>query len=190
MWPMHQQSLILLHPTLKEKTHLQEHNNMMLTLGSSLLEMLPSALNIMWHMHLQRLNELYVKRFSRRCILQEIQYLTIGLHLGVKVTQNVAQYPLHHAIYSATKFKVATSNRYLTFDLDLRVKVTWNISQYPLNHVTYSGIKLEVATSNHLGGDSFARNYIIWPLTFDLEIGVKVTWNVAYYPLRPVTYSV
>ena len=109
-------------------------------------------------MHLQRLNELYVKRFSRRCILQEIQYLTIGLHLGVKVTQNVAQYPLLHAIYSATKFKVATSNRYLTFDLDLRVKVTRNISQYPLNHVTYSGIKLEVATSNHLGGDSFARN--------------------------------
>ena len=50
--------------------------------------------------------------------------------LGVKVTQNVAQYPLHHVTYSATKFEVATSNRlggvtftrkkqHLTFDLDL-----------------------------------------------------------------------
>ena len=29
--------------------------------------------------------------------------------LGVKVTQNVAQYPLHHVTYSATKFEVATS---------------------------------------------------------------------------------
>ena len=31
------------------------------------------------------------------------------LDLGVKVTQNVAQYPLHHVTYSATKFEVATS---------------------------------------------------------------------------------
>ena len=29
---------------------------------------------------------------------------------GVKVTQKLAQYPLHHVIYSATKFEVATSN--------------------------------------------------------------------------------
>ena len=28
----------------------------------------------------------------------------------VKVTRNVAQYPLHHVTYSATKFEVATSN--------------------------------------------------------------------------------
>ena len=31
------------------------------------------------------------------------------LDLGVKVTQNVAQYPLHHVTFSATKFEVATS---------------------------------------------------------------------------------
>ena len=30
--------------------------------------------------------------------------------LGVKVTQNVVQYPLHHVTYSDTKFEVATSN--------------------------------------------------------------------------------
>ena len=39
--------------------------------------------------------------------LQKIQYLT--LDLGVKVTQNVAHYPLHYVTYSATKFKVASS---------------------------------------------------------------------------------
>ena len=40
--------------------------------------------------------------------LQEIHYLTYDL--GVKVTQNVAQYPLHHVTYLGTKFKVAMSN--------------------------------------------------------------------------------
>ena len=43
--------------------------------------------------------------------LQEISILTFDLDLGVKNTQNVAQYPLHHVTYSATKFGVATSNR-------------------------------------------------------------------------------
>ena len=32
------------------------------------------------------------------------------LDLGVKVTRNVDQYPLHHVTYPATKFTVATSN--------------------------------------------------------------------------------
>ena len=41
--------------------------------------------------------------------LQEIS--TFDLDLGIKVTQNVAQYPLHHVTYSVTKFEVATSNR-------------------------------------------------------------------------------
>ena len=41
---------------------------------------------------------------------KKIQYLTFDLDLGVKVTQNVAQYPLHHVTYSTTKFEVATSN--------------------------------------------------------------------------------
>ena len=45
-----------------------------------------------------------------RCINKKIQYLTFDLDLGVKVMQNVAQYPLHHVTYSPTKFEVATSN--------------------------------------------------------------------------------
>ena len=31
--------------------------------------------------------------------------------LGVKITQNVSQYPLHHVTYPATKFEVVASNR-------------------------------------------------------------------------------
>ena len=46
----------------------------------------------------------------RRCIDKKIHYLTFDLDLGVKVTRNVAQYPLHYVIYASTKFEVATSN--------------------------------------------------------------------------------
>ena len=42
------------------------------------------------------------------CIYMELHYLTVDLR--VNVTQDVAQYPLHHVTYSDTKFKVATSN--------------------------------------------------------------------------------
>ena len=40
---------------------------------------------------------------------EKIQYLTFDL--GVNDTRNVAQYPLHHVTFSATRFEVATSNR-------------------------------------------------------------------------------
>ena len=46
----------------------------------------------------------------RRCIYKKIHYLTFDLDLGVKVTRNVTQYPLHHVIYASTKFEVAMSN--------------------------------------------------------------------------------
>ena len=46
----------------------------------------------------------------RRCIYKKIHYLTFDLDLGVKVTRNVTQYPLHHVIYAPTKFEAATSN--------------------------------------------------------------------------------
>ena len=62
---------------------------------------------------------------------KKIRYLT---------TRNVAQYPLHHWTYLATKFEVATSNglggihlqENTLFDLDPKVKVTRNVAQYPL----------------------------------------------------------
>ena len=36
--------------------------------------------------------------------------MNFDLDLGVKVTRNVTQYPLHPVIYAPTKFEVATSN--------------------------------------------------------------------------------
>ena len=99
--------------------------------------------------------------------LQEIT--SFDLDLRFKVTRNVAQCPLHHVAYSATKFEVTTSKvlsgeafkKNSIFDLDLGVKVTRNVAQYPLHHVTFSATKFEVATSNRLEGDTFTRKYII-----------------------------
>ena len=55
--------------------------------------MLPSALYIMSPMPLTR-NSI----------------LTFDLDLGFKITRNVAQYPLQHVTYPATKFEVGKSN--------------------------------------------------------------------------------
>ena len=60
--------------------------------------------------------------------------------LGVKVTQDVAQYPLHHVTYLDTKFEVATSNS-LGGDAFTSKYTIQNVTQYPLHHVTYSGTK-------------------------------------------------
>ena len=67
--------------------------------------------------------------------------------LGLEVTQNVAQYPLHHAAYSGSTFAATTSNglggdaltkiHFLTVDLNLWVNVTRNVAQYHLHHVSY-----------------------------------------------------
>ena len=45
----------------------------------------------------------------RRCIHKKVHYLTFDLDLGVKVTRNVVQYPLHHVTYLGTKVEVAMS---------------------------------------------------------------------------------
>ena len=51
--------------------------------------------------------------------------------------------------------------------------------------MTESGTKFEVATSDGLGGECIYKKLHI--LTFDLDVGVKVTRNVAKYPLLYVT---
>ena len=66
--------------------------------------MLPSAIYIMWAMHLQSLKLLRQKLKGGH--LQENSMFD----LWHKVTRNVAQYPLYHATHPATKFEVATSN--------------------------------------------------------------------------------
>ena len=73
----------------------------------------------------------YVKSF-RRSIYKKIQYLTFDLDLGVKVTQNVAQYPLHHVTYPATKFEVARSNG-LGGDTFTRKYIIWSHKMLPSN---------------------------------------------------------
>ena len=52
-----------------------------------------------------------------------------NLDLGVKVTQNVAQYHPHHVTYAPANFEVAMSMKMhlqenTLFDLDPKVKVT------------------------------------------------------------------
>ena len=44
----------------------------------------------------------YFQKFMRRCIYKKIHYLTFDLDHGVKFTQNVTQYPLHHVIFAST----------------------------------------------------------------------------------------
>ena len=95
--------------------------------------------------------------------------LTCDLYLGVRVTQNVARYPLHHITYAPAKLKLLRTTvkeeMYLQentlYDIDLGVKVTYNVSQYSTHHVIYAPAKFEVAKSNRLGDKAFARKYII-----------------------------
>ena len=54
----------------------------------------------------------YVQQFRRRCIYKKIHYLTFqGFgDLVVKVTGNIAQYPLHHVTNATANFEIAVSN--------------------------------------------------------------------------------
>ena len=67
--------------------------------------MLPSTLYIMWPNYDQSL------KLLRLMVKGEMHFQEITLFdLGVKVTRNVAQYPLHYVTYLVTKFEVAASN--------------------------------------------------------------------------------
>ena len=85
--------------------------------------------------------------------LQSLVFLRLTvkeIHLQektVKVTQDVAQYPLNHVTFAHVKFEVATSNglggdtftrKYIIITLTLGAKVTQNVAKYPLHHVTYA----------------------------------------------------
>ena len=60
-------------------------------------ETLPSTLCIMWPVYLQSLKLLRLMAMGR-CIYKKIHFLTFDL--GVKVTWNIAQCPLHHVAYT------------------------------------------------------------------------------------------
>ena len=86
----------------------------------------------------------------------------------IKVTDNVAQYPLHNAIYAPAKFEVATFTglggntftRNTLYDFNPKPR-SQNVAQNPPHHATYVTAKSEVATSNGFRGDAFTRIYTI-----------------------------
>ena len=82
-------------------------HSLTLTLGSRSHKTSPSTLDIMWPMPRQNL-KLLLRKVYEEMHLQE--NTLFDLDLGVKVTRNVTQYPLHHVIYAPTQFQVATSN--------------------------------------------------------------------------------
>ena len=89
-----------------------------LTLGSRSHEVLPSTLDIMWPMHMQNL-KLLLPKVCEEMRLQE-NTLFDPWHWGQGHT-NVTQCPLHHVIYTSTKFEVATSNGLE----DIQLQETW-----------------------------------------------------------------
>ena len=105
MWPMQRQNLKLLLPKVYEEMHLQ--GNTLLGQGHTKSHPVPSK---SCDLCTGKIWSCYFQKFMRRCIYKKIHYLTFDLDLGVKVTQNVTQLPLHHVIYASTKFEIATSN--------------------------------------------------------------------------------
>ena len=110
-----------------------------------------------------------------------MHYLTFDLDLPVKVTQNVAQYPLH-VTYSGTKFEVATSNslggdaftrKYFICPLTLSSRSQKYVAQYALLDWTYSGTIFGVAMRNSLGRVCIYKK--IHYFTFDPDLGVMFT---------------
>ena len=58
-------------------------------------------------MHWQNLKLLLLRVYEEMRLQENTLF---DLDLGVNVTQNVTQYPIHHVIYASTKFEVATFN--------------------------------------------------------------------------------
>ena len=67
-----------------------------------------SILYIMWPIHLQGLRLLHLTVKDEMHLQEKAMF---DLDLGVKVTQNFAQYPLHYMAYSPAKFEVAMFSR-------------------------------------------------------------------------------
>ena len=112
-----------------------------------------------------------------------------GLDLGVKVTQNVAQYPPHHATYAPVKFEVAMSNG-LGDDAFTRKYIIWRSHEVLSVPLTSCDICTCKIWSCYF--EKFMRRCVykkIHYLTFDLDLGVKVKWNFTQRPLHHVIYT-
>ena len=106
------------------------------------------------------------------------------LDLGIKVTQNAAQYPPHHVTFAPAKFEVALSNG-LGEDAITRKYIIW---PWPW-HQGHMKCCLVPSSSSDLCTcetwscyfQKFLRRSVykkIHYLTFDIDLGVKVTQNV------------
>ena len=93
-------------------------------------ETLPSTLNIMWPLHQQNLMLLH-PMVKEEMHLQE--NTLFDLDLGVKVTWNVAQCPLHHVSYAPTEFEVTTSKG-LGGDAFTRKFIIWPLTLGSRSH--------------------------------------------------------
>ena len=112
MWPMRRQNLKLLLPKHYEERRFQKNtlfDHWPWPWGQGHTKRRPVPLTSC-DLCTGKIWSCYFENFMSRCIYKKIHYLTFDLDLGVKVTRNVTQYPLHHVIYAPTKFQVATSN--------------------------------------------------------------------------------
>ena len=106
MWPMHQQSLMLLHPMVKEKMHLKENTLFDLDLGVNVTQ---NVAQYPWH-HVTYAPTKFDIATSHGWGEDAFTRNTLNdLDLQVKVTWNVSQCPLHHVTYAPTEFKVTMS---------------------------------------------------------------------------------
>ena len=99
-----------------------------------------------------------------------MHFFTFDHDLGIKVTQNVAQYAsLHNVTYPPAKFEVATSISLESSCICKKIhSLTLNVGSrshkllpHSLHHMTYASAKFDVATSNGSGVDAFTRKYSI-----------------------------
>ena len=171
MWPMHQQSLMLLHPMVKEKMHLQEKTLFDLDLWVSHWKCCPVP-STSCDLCTYRVWSCYVKALGGEAFTRKL-----NIWPRVKVSRNVVQYPLHHVTNTATKFE-AGMTKGLGGETFTRKYIIWSLTltsyemlpstlyiMYPLHHVPYLAPKFEVATSKGFRGDAFTKKFNIWHLT-------------------------
>ena len=159
--------------------------------------MLSSALQIIWPMHLPNLKLLRPTVYEKMDLQESKLY---DLDLGVKVTQNVAQYHPHHVTYAPVNFEVAMSNGSGEDSFTRKYIIwPWGIWPWPQDQ-SHMKCCLVPSTSCDLCTGKIWSCYFqnimrrcvfkkIHYLTFDLDLGVKVTQNIAQYPWHHVTYA-
>ena len=123
----------------------------------------------------------YVQRFRRICIYKN---LTLGSWSQKMLPSTPGQYPLHHVTNSPAKFEVATSSS-LGGDAFTTIGIIWPLT---LRSTLYIMWPMHLQSLKLL----YVRNlkmYLQENALFDLWHWLKVTQNVAQYPLHYVTYA-